>query len=453
MPIIGPKSTADSAIRAKCRASARVNPLPASAQPGPSPAPPDATSRGNPRVSAILPISGDADGLDRAFACLARQSLSDIEILLVPNGADPSVLATVGRLADADPRVRVIQREQAGLAAALNHALRDARAPLLARMDADDECAPDRLARQARFMDDNPAIAALGCAWEVVDAHGRVLYTVRPPQDPRRLRWKLLTGNQLAHGSMMLRRDAILDLGGYNEQCTKAQDYELWLRAAATLSVAALPDTLYRYHARATDGLATSHEQAAIAAHAMLDAWRQLPNRDEIGDSTADGQNDLTELIAQALLDDDQTAEALARLDLHLDKRGPSRESMLAHFWLASRQPPATRRAINACRLSRLREVGREIRADGVSSVWLFGAGSHTEWLLEHRAELGLAIAGLVDHALAGQARLGFEVRSPNALAPGQTVLISSDACEDQIWRASEPLRDIGVRVVRLYAD
>ena len=39
------------------------------------------------------------------------------------------------------------------------------------------------------------------------------------------------------------------------------------------------------------------------------------------------------------------------------------------------------------------------------------------------------------------------------ALAPGQTVLISSDACEDQIWRASEPLRDIGVRVVRLYAD
>ena len=187
----------------------------------------------------------------------------------------------------------------------------------------------------------------------------------------------------------------------------------------------------------------------------MLDAWRQLPDCGEIGDSTADehSQHDLTELIAQALLDDDQTAEALARLDLHLDERGPSRESMLAHFWLASRRPPATRRAIDICRLSRLREVGREIRADGVSSVWLFGAGSHTGWLIEHQAELGLTIEGLVDDALAGKTTLGFEVRSPSSLAPGQTVLISSDAYEDQIWRASKPLRDIGVRVVRLYAD
>ena len=408
-----------------------------------------------PSVSVALPISGDSSGLERAFACVQSQTLPEIEILLIPNGADPQTLAIIDRLAASDDRVRVIRRDRAGLPEALNQALREAAAPLIARMDADDTCSPDRFSHQVSYMDAHPEIAALGCAWEVVDADARVLYTVRPPQDPRRLRWTLLTGNQLAHGAMMLRRDAILDMGGYNEHCAKGQDYELWLRAATTLSIAALPEMLYRYHARATDGLTTSPEQSAIAAQSMLSAWRHLPDWGAIGGSSADehGQHDVAQLIAQALLDDDQTAEALARLDRYLDERGPSRESMLAHFWLASRKPPATRRAINICRLSRLREVGRQIRDDGVSSVWLFGAGSHTEWLLEHHSELGLTIAGLVDDALAGHARLGFEVRSPSSLQPGQTVLISSDAYEEQIWRATKPLRTVGVRVVRLYAD
>lgn len=413
----------------------------------------------DPTVSVALPISGDSSGLERALGSLLDQTLRSIEVLLIPNGVDGPTRALVERLAARDGRVRVIALAQAGLPAALNEGLRRAAAPLVARMDADDACPPDRLARQAAFMDTHPEVVALGCAWEVVDADGRVLYTVRPPVDPGRLRWKLLTGNQLAHGSMMLRRDAILAIGGYDETCTKGQDYELWVRASRTLNVATLPDVLYRYSARNTDGLATSQEQAMVAARAMLDAWRRLPACDDGGETCSDGTagegdggNDLAEIIAHALLDDDQTGAALDQLDRHLDAQGPTREGMLAHFWLASRKPPATREAIEVCRLSRLREVGRTLRDDGVSSVWLFGAGSHSEWLLEHRGQLGLTIDGLVDDGLAGARRLGFEVCSRDALEPGQTVVISSDACEERIWASCGSLREGGVRVVRLYA-
>jgi Glycosyl transferase family 2 len=412
----------------------------------------------SPRVSVALPVSGDPPRLERAFSSIQKQTLAQIEILLIPNGASDETRTIIDRLAASDDRVRVIARSQASLPAALNDALTQAQAPLVARMDADDTCSADRLERQVAFMDAHGEIAVLGCAWEAVNDDGRVLYTVHPPQDPRRLRWKLLTGNQLAHGSVMLRRDAVLNMGGYNEHCTKGQDYELWLRASRTLAVAALPDTLYQYHAHTTQGLATSQEQALTAASAMLDAWRNLPNldasRDEGCQPSADAAmpDDLTDLLARALLDDDQTAAAIDRLDHHLDEQGPTREGLLAHLWLTSRKPPATREAVAACRLSRLREVGSKIRSDGTQSVWLFGAGSHSGWLVEHKGALGLKIDGIVDDALVGTTRHGHTVREPSSLAAGQTVLISSDAHEERIWRSCQPLRDAGVRVVRLYA-
>jgi hypothetical protein len=135
-----------------------------------------------------------------------------------------------------------------------------------------------------------------------------------------------------------------------------------------------------------------------------------------------------------------------------LTRRGPSQEGLLAWHWARQIVPPMVVKAAEVCRMSRLRETGGVLRDAGAERLWLWGAGRHTGWLLDHRADVGLPIAGIVDDALAGEHRHGFAVSAPSALCAGEHVLISSDAFEEAIWEASAPLRQRGVHVHRLYS-
>jgi hypothetical protein len=396
-----------------------------------------------PAVTVALPIHRADDSLRPAFECITRQTLRDIEVLIVLNGSDGATKRVVRDLAATDPRVRTLELPEANLAGALNIALEAARAPLVARMDADDLCPPERLALQAARMRAEHSLVALGCAWEVVAPDLTVLATVRPPTDPRQARWRLLLGNPFAHGSMMLRREAILAAGGYDTACTRAQDYELWLRLSRRADLAALPQVLYQHRSRTPqDHSGSTPEQAGIAARAMLEAWRGLPPDDDA---------DVAPALAAALERGDRPGGAIGDLEAMLAD-GPTRAALLAWLHAQWANPPAPRRAIEVCRLARLRELGTRLRADGVGQVWLWGAGDHSRWVLDHAPELGVPVAGIVDDALDGQERFGMAVRCPDAIAPGQTVLLSSDWHEGAMWESSAPHRARGVRVLRFYA-
>lgn len=416
---------------------------------------------GTPSVSVALPVhalGSDAPILERAASCILRQTLRTLELLIILNGADKPTRATVQALAGTDPRIRILELPEANLADALNHALKHARHDLIARMDADDACPADRLERQAMFMAANPAVAAVGCAWELVrpaspapgaaSAADAVITTVRPPTDPAHLRWRLLLGNCLAHGSMMLQRTAILDAGGYDPACRRAQDYELWLRLFARgHTIACLPDVLYQHRVRdAGDPGRSTSQQADVAAPLMLDAWRSLGSIDDRG------ARSLASALAAAVSREGGPGPSTESLE-NLLATNPSREGLLAWLWAQWHHPPMNRRAAEICRLSRLREVGAAMRAAGASDVYLWGAGDHTRWILEHRADLSLPIAGLIDDqpSLAGEVRYGERISHPASLRAGDFALISSDWHEDRIWDSSAPHRARGVNVWRLY--
>jgi glycosyltransferase involved in cell wall biosynthesis len=164
-----------------------------------------------------LPNGGDGRGAARlraAFESIVGQAHRELEILIVANGADEGTLRSVRELAASDPRARVVELAEANLGGALNAALAEASHELVARMDADDWCVPSRLAVQVEEMLRRPEIAALGCAWEQADERGQVGAVVRPPCNRSEARWRLLIGNSFAHGSMMLRRSAVLAVGG-----------------------------------------------------------------------------------------------------------------------------------------------------------------------------------------------------------------------------------------------
>lgn len=395
-------------------------------------------------ISVAMAIHRLNPGLPRAVESILQQTVRDLDIMLIVNGGDASAASGAAAIARRDNRIRVLHSPHANLAAALNLGLLHARHELVARMDDDDACPPERLALQERALRANSSWVAVGGAWDMKEPDGRVRVTMRPPCDPVALRWRLLQGNVLAHGSMMVRRSVVIAAGGYDTRLTKAQDYDLWLRLSRVCPLGAVREVIYTHHLRAGGGWCTSGEQAAIAAALMQREWALLPPGNEAIAQAA---------LASGLASDGGAGGAPREAFDALQRSLPTRETFAAWMWSRWFRPAPEFRAAEACRGARLREIGATLRSAGAQRVWLWGAGNHTRWVLEHRRDLGVEIAGIVDDARPGEAAFGFVVDSPENLPRGAWVLISSDAFEEEIWERSARQRARGVHVIRMYDD
>jgi len=196
----------------------------------------------SPAVSVLMSVWNGAPWVSEAIESVLSQTASDLELIVVDDGSSdrtPALLAAVR-----DPRLRVERQTRAGLTRSLNRAAGLARAPLLARLDADDVARPERLARQRGFLDARPGVGLLGSAASEVDPSGHEVRIVRPPQADREIRRALIRRNPFVHSSVMMRRALLERVGGYDETLAVAQDYDLWLRMSEHTQMANLPDPL-----------------------------------------------------------------------------------------------------------------------------------------------------------------------------------------------------------------
>jgi glycosyltransferase involved in cell wall biosynthesis len=195
-----------------------------------------------PTVSVVMAVYNGEPWLDEAVASVLGQSLKDIEFIVVDDG---STDGTRRRLASiADGRLSVLTQSRGGQTAALNRALRATRAPLVARIDADDVALPERLSRQAAFLAAHPEIGLLGTAAREIAPSGAVVRTLTPPCDDRSIRSALMRANPFIHSAVMFRRCLLDSVGSYDESFAVAQDYDLWLRMSCVTKLANLGEPL-----------------------------------------------------------------------------------------------------------------------------------------------------------------------------------------------------------------
>ena len=199
-------------------------------------------SGGMPAVSVVMAVYNAAPWLVEAVDSVLDQTFGDFELIAIDDGsvdATPDILKSYR-----DPRLRVIAQSRSGQTPALNHGLRVARGPLIARMDGDDVCLPERFARQVAFLEAHPEVGLLGTACREISASGEVLRTITPPSDDRALRRILIRLNPFTHSSMMFRRSVLEESGWYDERFMVAQDYDLWLRMSGLTRLASLDEPL-----------------------------------------------------------------------------------------------------------------------------------------------------------------------------------------------------------------
>jgi len=228
-------------------------------------------------VSVALPVREAGPHLASALGSVLGQTYGNLDVMVIVNPGDGATADRVRGLGGGDARVRVLERPRRGLAAALNFALAEARSDLVARMDADDWSAPERIAVQVAALERDPGLAAIGSAYAVVDAAtGEEIERVFPPTRPEEARWRVMVGNVFAHGSMVLRRGAVVEAGGYDESVERGQDYALWVRMCGVgMRMGNVPEVVYRHRmARDRRGIGAGDDaQAAAAGSAMVDAW------------------------------------------------------------------------------------------------------------------------------------------------------------------------------------
>jgi glycosyltransferase involved in cell wall biosynthesis len=203
-----------------------------------------------PSISVIMPVRNATKWLAHAVASIRAQHFGDFEFLIVDDGSGDGTAAMLSTLAADDSRIHVLHQAPQGIAAALNNAIAKARAPYLARLDADDRAKPDRLGKQFAFMQTHPEIALIGTFAERIDAAGNIVDRLTPPTEHAKLVQVLERTNPFVHSSVMMRTALARRLGGYRLAFQAAEDYDLWLRVAETGGIANLADylTQYRQH-------------------------------------------------------------------------------------------------------------------------------------------------------------------------------------------------------------
>jgi len=222
----------------------------------------------SPTISVLMPVYNGGRFLEAALDSVLAQTFTDFELIAIDDGSRDGSSEVLARFAARDPRVRVFTQENRGIVASLNRALALGRAPLVARMDADDVARPDRFAKQVACLREHADIAVLSGAMELIDANGAPLRVDTFPTSPEAVARELLERCCVSHPAVMARTEVLRSVGGYRRAAQHAEDYDLWLRIAEIGRIANLPDVLlaYRMHpVKASTQHLVAVELAALA--------------------------------------------------------------------------------------------------------------------------------------------------------------------------------------------
>jgi glycosyltransferase involved in cell wall biosynthesis len=208
-------------------------------------------------VSVVIPSHNASGTLDETLRSVRSQTHRALDIIVVNDGSTDSTRDVAMRHARVDPRVRIIDQDNAGLAATRNKGWKSAHSDLIAFVDADDLWAPTKIERQLEAMkrlgdrvalvycwyariDRNSTVEAL---WEGVRFEGDVLENI-------------LGGNFIGNGSSaLIRRDALIEANGFELALREAgaegcEDWLAYCRIAERYHFAVVPEHLigYRFH-------------------------------------------------------------------------------------------------------------------------------------------------------------------------------------------------------------
>jgi glycosyltransferase involved in cell wall biosynthesis len=236
-----------------------------------------------PLISVILAVHNDERYIEESVRSVLEQTCEDFELILVDDGSDDGTVSLVDSLARTDSRIRLFRQRRSGLTCSLIRATAEARGLYLARQDSDDRSRSNRFAVQTNFLNTHPDIAAVGSDTVVIDQSGQRIKAIVGERGTGTIRSSLLSLRSTPiHGSVMMRRESVLAVGGYRLAFTVSQDFDLWLRLTEHCGLDNLSDILYEWRLNPVGVYSTRRiEQMMFSSIALAFTHeRQLSGKD-----------------------------------------------------------------------------------------------------------------------------------------------------------------------------
>jgi glycosyltransferase EpsE len=191
----------------------------------------------------------DLQYLEAAIKSILRQTFSEFEFIIVDDSGKHNLEKYILRFND--PRIRVIDnKKNMGLVYSLNEALNASRGRYVVRMDTDDIAYPDRIYKQLNFIKKNPQYSVVSSrAIEFDDIADQGVLG----KSGEKLKYNISRGDSLIHPSVIMKRNEILKVGGY-DYFDRAEDLGLWLKLLANgKRLYVMDDVLIRYRVNSRD--------------------------------------------------------------------------------------------------------------------------------------------------------------------------------------------------------
>ena len=220
-----------------------------------------------PRVSVVVATYNGERFLRPAIESLLNQTFRHFELIIVDDCSTDSTPQILREFKD--ERMRVVRNERnLGIAEATNKGIAAARGEYIALQDHDDLSWPTRFECQVAFLTSHPQVGMVGSSCNVMDEAGTLVPHWPVEYGDENLRWALLWRCPFFHTSVMLRRSAIQEVGGYSSdpKYRFAEDYEFMSRVALRHAVANIPQLLgcWRMHKTSASELNAGQQAAAV---------------------------------------------------------------------------------------------------------------------------------------------------------------------------------------------
>ncbi|MGP1683043.1 MAG: glycosyltransferase family 2 protein [Giesbergeria sp.] len=224
-----------------------------------------------------MPVFNGERYLAPTIEAILGQTFTDFEFVIVNDGSTDGSRDILEQYARQDSRIVIVDQQNGGISRALNAGIDRVIAPYVAPIDQDDISLPHRLEVEVAALEAEPDVVCVGGWYDIIDAQGRYLTTLRVPSDDSDIQRVALAGHSpICHSGCMMRKEAFLKVGGYDPEFDLAQDLDLYLRLGEVgrLQNLETPVLRYRVHAAASSErrCAEQRERARVACER---AWNR----------------------------------------------------------------------------------------------------------------------------------------------------------------------------------